>query len=385
LSEGSPRLLFVPVSGKFGTGEYSRSLAIAQGAASQWPGAALLFILSREAPYAATAPVPTELLDSSPTFHTGAVVDIIDRWRPDVVIFDNAGRTAQLRAAKRAGARVVYISSRPRQRRKAFRLRWMSILDEHWIAYPRFIAGELQRMERLKLKFMHRPEVRFLDVILARPAQSGDEPRQSVLARLGVEVGEYVLVVPGGGTGHPGAKDAVGEFLEAARALAEAGMRVVFVGRGGAKASGGAGGAGGAEGTGADADAAGVARDAGFASGGRLRSVDSLPQSELAELMRGARLILVNGGSTLLQAIACGKACIAVPIAGDQPERIRRCVSAGVALTAPLESPAMVRAAQELLGDDSRLNALAGRAIALGLADGVEVALRALTPLLDGA
>jgi glycosyltransferase involved in cell wall biosynthesis len=382
LSEGAPRLLFVPVSGKFGTGEYSRSLAIAQGAASRWPGAALLFILSREAPYAATAPVPTELLDSSPTFHTGAVVDIIERWRPDVVIFDNAGRTAQLRAAKRAGARVVYISSRPRQRHKAFRLRWMRILDEHWIAYPRFIAGELQRMERLKLNFMHRPEVRFLDVILARPASSGGgEPRQSVLARLGVEVGEYVLVVPGGGTGHPGAKDAVGEFLEAAGVLAGAGVSVVFVGRAAVKASDGAG---------AGADAAGLAQDAavapeaGVTDGGRLHRVDSLPQSELAELMRGAQLVLVNGGSTLLQAIACGKACIAAPIAGDQPERIRRCVSAGVAVAAPLDSQALVRAAQELLGDDARLNALAGRAIALGLTDGVDVALRALTALLDG-
>jgi glycosyltransferase involved in cell wall biosynthesis len=236
----------------------------------------------------------------------------------------------------------------------------MSILDEHWIAYPRFIAGELQRMERLKLKYMQRPEVRFLDVILARPAPSGGEPRQSVLARVGVGVGEYVLVVPGGGTGHPGVKDAVGEFLEAGRALAGAGVSVVFVGRGGAMASG----------------------DAGAADGGRLRGLDSLSQSDLAELMRGAQLVLVNGGSTLLQAIACGKACIAAPIAGDQPERIRRCVSAGVALPAPLESQAMVRAAQELLGDDSRLNALAGRAIALGLADGVDVALRALSAWL---
>jgi glycosyltransferase involved in cell wall biosynthesis len=362
-------------------------LAIAQGAASRWPGAALLFILSREAPYAATAPVPTELLDSSPTFHTPAVVDIIERWRPDVVIFDNAGRTAQLRAAQRAGARVVYISSRPRQRHKAFRLRWMRMLDEHWIAYPRFIAGELRPVERLKLKFMHRPEVRFLDVILARPAPSGcgGEPRQSVLARLGVEVGEYVLVVPGGGTGHPGARDAVGEFLRAARALAAAGpaaavgLRVVFVGRGGgASESAGAAAAGLARG-------AAIAREAGITEGGRLRRVDSLAQSELAELMRGAQLVVVNGGSTLLQAIACGKACVAVPIAGDQAERIRRCVSAGVAVMAPLESQAMVRAAQELLGDEPRLNALAGRAIALGLADGVEVALRALAPLLDGA
>jgi len=360
LSEGAPRILFIPVSGKFGTGEYSRSLAIAQGVASRWPGAALLFILSREAPYAATAPVAAELLDSSPTFHTRAVVDIIQRWRPDVVIFDNAGRTAQLRAAKRAGARVVYISSRPRQRNKAFRLRWMSILDEHWIAYPQFIAGELQLVERLKLKFMQRPNVRFLDVILARPAPTGDVPPQSVLARLGVEVGEYVLAVPGGGTGHPGAKDAVGEFFNAARTLAGSGRDTVFVGRPGGDAGSGA-----------------------HASAGRLRMVGSLPQSELAELMRGAQLVLVNGGSTLLQAIACGKACIAVPIAGDQAERIRRCVSAGVAVAAPLESQAMVGVAQELLADESRSNALASRAMALGLADGVDIALRALTHLLD--
>jgi UDP:flavonoid glycosyltransferase YjiC (YdhE family) len=138
-------------------------------------------------------------------------------------------------------------------------------------------------------------------------------------------------------------------------------------------------------GTGAGATGLGPDGSDAHDKGGRLRRVDSLPQSELAELMRGAQLVLVNGGSTLLQAIACGKACVAVPIAGDQAERIRRCVSAGVAVAAPLESEAMVRAAQELLDDESRLNALGGRAIALGLTDGVEVALRALTPLLDGA
>ena len=87
-----------------------------------------------------------------------------------MVVFDNAGRTAQLRAAQRVGARVVYISSRPRQRSKAFRLRWMQLLDEHWIAYPQFIAGSLSALERLKLKLLRRPAVRYLDVILSHAA-----------------------------------------------------------------------------------------------------------------------------------------------------------------------------------------------------------------------
>jgi len=98
--------------------------------------------------------------------------------------------------------------------------------------------------------------------------------------------------------------------------------------------------------------------------------------------MRGARLIVANGGSTLLQAIASGKPCIGVPVARDQAERIRRCVASGVAVAAPLEATAIARTAMILLRDEGRLDALSGRAIALGLADGVEVAVRALTSLL---
>src|ERR1700675_732321 len=110
LDEPTPRLLFVPVSGAFGMGEYARSLAIAQGAAQRWPRASIRFIVSRADPYAAQMPFPTTLLASSPTFHSAAVIEVMNDWRPDIVIFDNAGRTAQLRAAQRIGARVVYIS-----------------------------------------------------------------------------------------------------------------------------------------------------------------------------------------------------------------------------------------------------------------------------------
>ncbi|MDB6083157.1 MAG: hypothetical protein JWN43_1038, partial [Gammaproteobacteria bacterium] len=346
----APRLLFVPVSGAFGMGEYARSLALARGAEERWPGASIQFVLSRNAPYAATAPYPATLLDSSPTFHSAAVIEVMRAWRPDVVVFDNAGRTAQLREAQRLGARVVYISARQRQRNKAFRLHWMRLIDEHWIAYPEFIAGELRRFERLKLRIMRRPQVRYLDVILARGTQAGGD---SWLARLGRIQNGYVLVVPGGGTGHPGADDAVGQFLLAAQELAAAGFDTVFVGRGPA------------------------------AAGSRLHVRSSLPQSELAELMRGSRLIIANVGSTLLQSIACGKACVAVPIAGDQGERIRRCVRAGVAVAARLEPAVILKTAKDLLQNEADLNALAGRAIALGLTDGVEVALRALSTLIE--
>jgi hypothetical protein len=344
--------LFVPVSGRFGMGEFARCSAIARAVQLRWPAAGIRFVLSREALYAGGTSFPVTLVPSSATFHSAEVVQLIRTWCPQVVVFDNAGRTAQLRAAHRAGARVVYISARRRQRRKAFRLRWMRLIDEHWIAYPEFIAGGLTFIERLKHRLLRRPAVRYLDVIFSRaPAAPGDGERAVP------ERGDFVLVVPGGGTGHPGAEDASEQFLAAAEALAAGGSRIRYVGppRAGTPAAG--------------------PRD--------LQVLGPLPQTELAELMRRARLIVVNGGSTLLQAIACGAACIAVPIAGDQRERIRRCVAAGVAVESPLAASEIVARSQALLRDDAGRAALAQRAQGLALADGLEVALRALSPFME--
>lgn len=357
--------MFVPVSGPFGMGEYARSLAIAKGAHRRWPSASIHFILSGKAPYAVQTPFSATLLASSPTFHSKAVIDVIEQWRPDVVIFDNAGRTAQLRAAKRYGAGVVYISARRRQRSRAFRLSWMRLIDEHWIAYPEFIAGSLSFLERLKLDLLRRPAVRYLDVIL-----------ESTASRVDCAADDYVLVVPGGGTGHPGANDAVEYFLSAAKSLAATGVATVFVGRAAETP------AGTPPAPGIHTLVPAASEPAEATHDPHLRQLGSLPQSELVELMRGARLIIANGGSTLLQSIACGKPCIAVPIAGDQGERIRRCVSAGVAVAAALDSASIVRAAGDLLQNESRLDALVGRTIALGLTDGVDVALRALNALM---
>jgi len=351
----APRLLCVPVSGAFGMGEYARSLAIARAVAVRWPDAAVHFVLSRAAPYATDVPFPCTLLSSSPTFHTPTVTALIESFRPTCVLFDNAGRTAQVRAARDSGAQVVYISARGRQRRKAFRWTWMRMLDEHWIAYPAFSAGPLDLWEGLKLRLLGRPVVRFLDVILPH----ADPTRQAqLLAGLGFARGRYVVVVPGGGTGHPGAADAAQRFLAAASAVAAAGTPTLFVGP--------------------TATAASVTAGGNPTDARELRRRPSLPQRDLAELLRGARLVVANGGSTMLQAIACGAPTIGIAIAKDQNARIRRCVAAGVAATAVLEVAAIAARAQQLLRDDAARAALVAAGARLQLADGIEIALGAI-------
>ncbi len=335
-------------------GEYARSLAIARALRERRPGVLVHFLLSGAAPYARGTPFPHTLLPSSPTFHTPEVLRCLRDFRPDLVIFDNAGRSAQLRAAHRCGAKLVFISARRRQRAKAFRWRWMRLLDEHWIAYPQFTVGAPGAWQRWKLGFLGRPRLRYLDVIFSAPDL---RLRAAVLADLGVGTDAFALVVPGGGTGHPRAADAVARFYEAARLTAAGGLPTVFVGP--------------------------APGDANPPAGLQLRA--SLPQAELAAAMLESRLVIANGGSTLLQAIACGAPSLAGAIAGDQAERIRCCVGAGAALEVPLEAGRIAAAALALSADAAGRDSLRARCRALGLADGVAVALAGIDALLPAA
>jgi hypothetical protein len=337
------KVLFVPVSAARGFGEYARAREIALAVQRRWPDAQLHFVLSAQAPYAAQCPFPATLLPGSATLHTPQVVALLAAFQPDIVIFDNAGRGAQLRAARARGARVVYISSRRRQRARAFRLSWMRRLSEHWIAYPRIIAGDLGWLERLKLKLAGGPLVRFVDTVLPVAPLGAVEPFP--------ELQDFVLVVPGGGTAHPGARAAPDIIGAAAAALAARGLRTVLVG---------------------------VPEAPGDSA---LRCLPLLPQAQLVALLRRARLVVSNGGDTLLQALACGCACVAVPIAHDQAPRIARCRELQLLRAAPLAAGAIVEAVAQLHADEAGRLLLISKVRAAGLTDAMPRILEALAAL----
>jgi spore coat polysaccharide biosynthesis predicted glycosyltransferase SpsG len=341
------RILFVPVSAARGFGEYARARELARAIHGRWPDAQLHFALSVQAPYAAQCPFPATLLPGSATLHTPQVVALLGSFKPDIVIFDNAGRTTQIRAAVALGARVVYISSRRRQRAKAFRFRWMRLLSEHWIAYPRFTAGDLSLLESLKLKLLRRPHVRFLDTLLPVDNTEPDPLPQ---------LRDFVLVVPGGGTAHPGARTAPAVSSAAAAALAATGVPTVLVGA---------------------LDELGTSAS--------MTRLSLLPQPQLVALLRRARVVVTNGGDTLLQALACGCACVAVPIAHDQAARIARCCDLGLIHAAPLVASAIVAAAAKLYGDEPERSRLIARTRTVGITDAMPQVLDSIAALASAA
>ena len=344
----APRVLFVPVSGPGGAGEYYRSLAIARAVERRWPGAGIAFVMSREAPQAADAPYPVHRVDRSPTYETAAVQRILADVRPDVAVFDGSGRVAQYRSARALGARTVFVSSRPSTRRKGFSLRRLWTLDQHWIVAPRFLGGGLGAVERIRLALAPRCEPVFLDV-LHEPVD--DEATRALQSRLGVLPGRYVLACPGGGGHAVEGREPWQVYLEAGRRVAaQCGLPVVAVLGPRAKVA---------------VEVPGV------------RVLESVPNAVLMGLVRDAQCGVVNGGSLLVQAIALGLPCVAAPISDDQPARIAACAAQGLVRAAALDAGELASGA-EALGDDGVRAGLAGRLASLGVTNGIDVAVAAL-------
>jgi hypothetical protein len=355
-SARSPRILFVPVSGPGGSGELMRCLIVARELRRASPEADIHFLVARNAAFREAVDFPMHDCDDSPTRSTPQVLAALRSLRPAVVVFDNAGRTEQLRAAKALGARLVFTSRSPRLRWKAFRVSWLRLLDEHWIVFPQFVTGGLSALERLKLHLSPNYVVRHLDTLFT---PSAVDERQRFLASQGLRPGGYTAFVPGGrGEGQAAAAvEPADLFIAAAdeftRATGE--TSVVLTGRDRPTPPPG--------------------------SGDRLVLLPRVRPEDVQHLLAGAARVVSNGGTTLVHALAYGQEIVCVPLAADQARRIRRAARLGVVVPVVPEARAIARATTSLAADTARGQALRRRAAGLGLVNGVDEAVSALQRL----
>lgn len=349
-----PRILFVPVSGAGGAGEFMRSLIVARALRERWPDAGIHFVVNAAAGYARDLEFPSTIIEGSPTYNVAAVNATLVRERPHVVIFDSAGRVAQYAAARALGARVIYVSSRFKTRWKGFRLRRMRYIDQHWIAQPRFLGAGLTGWERLKLRLMRHLQPIFLEVLF----ESSDTARQErVLASMQLRPHRYVVLCIGSGGRYAHRADAPAILLSAAERIHRAtGLRCVVV--------------------------AGANAPSPLPSPAGVHCVVSLPNGELMDLLDGAQVAVVNGGSLLLQAIANRVPTVAVPVAGDQADRIRGCVAFGLTVASALDADAIAHHIVQLVTNERRMSTLRDALERLDLQNGVATAVAAVAGLL---
>jgi hypothetical protein len=232
-------------------------------------------------------------------------------------------------------------------------MRRMRLIDQHWISEPSFARKPLTRWEQLKLALVPGVEVVFLDG-LHEPIDERAVARRKV--QLGLEESQYVLLCPGGG-GMFGGVSAVPAFLAAARGVVEkAAFTTLLV--------------------------AGPNSDLGEEGDGLLRIARALPNGDLMGLVRDAALAVTTGGTLMLQSLMQGTACVAAPIAKDQPHRIAACARRGLVRPAQLSGESLAAEVLDLLSHPEQLGAIRREVRAASLRNGVEVAVGALARLL---
>ncbi len=353
-----PRICCIPVSWPDGLGELARVSTLSTALAQRLPSARFEIVLNRHLPPAALAMVPqtfgVTLLDTSPTNDDLGVAGALDRCSPHLVLFDNAGTAWQCRHARELGARTVFLSTRERTLARGLDPDWLPWLDEHWIVGPRALARPLSRERRLQIA-RSGTCVRWMQALFT-PSQG---KRMTILRRgLGGGDARYLCFVPGGGGGTVDGVSAVTMFAQAAGLVArQARVPCVLL--------------------------------VGPLFQGELPTVEGVivrraQHGEVVDLMQGAQLVVLGASSTLFQALAQKKVCVATSTGGkEQLQRARAWARRGVIEAAQPNAVSLAAAVCALLGDSERMHALATRVEGLKVENDLARAVDCLEALLS--
>lgn len=288
-------ILFLPVSGPTGYGEYARSLIIAEGLAAANPNLSIAFGISKSAPYIDKCPWTTHALEDTPTRDTPGVHALLTKLNPRMVIFDSCGRSHQYKTARLAGTRVAFVSSRPASRKRVFSLSRIGKINLGLlIGDPATQAPGLGLFERIRMALFGRQ----LRVIHAGPIFLPEQPIAVSEVQARHPAGFAMFVPGGGGTGD---SQTLKHFHQAAiRFAAKTGADTVLV----------------------------------LGPNGRLATDDqppsnllqlrALPPQEFINYLAASRMAVTGGGSVLSQSFALGVPSVGIALgASDQQMRVQ--------------------------------------------------------------
>ena len=349
----APKFLFVPVSTPEGIGEYMRSKIIADEVMNRWPEAKIDFVLNRHVTYIGDCPYSAHLVDDTPTKKIREVNQLITQLKPDVVIFDAAGRKAQLKHAHLMGAKVIFISQHSKKRSRGMKLARARVTDSHWVVQPKFVIGDISRFDKFKLNLIKRQHPIYTGSIFTSPTA---ELQHALFDKYDIKQGEYLLYSAGSGGHRLPMGLAADMFAQVAKTIyRETGISSLMVfGPNYPKPL---------------PDMEGVI------------AIAHLSTCEFINLLDGAKAAVLSGGDTMLQSIALKTPALAVAISKDQPPRINSCAAANVILACGSDLQEMLTRTRQLL-DVEYLDSLRENMTGLNDANGLDMGMAEIARLI---
>lgn len=349
-----PFVLFVPSYGRGGSGEFVRSVTLAEAAAARWPGLRIEFLLPGGPGTRQDAPFPKHCHEGPDETKGRFDAEHIERLRPDLVIFDSGCRSPTLRLCRRLGIRTAYISDRDGTCKKPFRLDWLRVLDEHWHQREHLTGTAFTRAQGWRDRLSTTRRTVFDTYFAETPADWSVLPADIAQAL----AAPFVLLSPGGGGYEIAGRPVAEVFVDVAEAIhAETGhacltlLGPLYAGKA-------------------------VARV-------HTHALAIVPQSLFLALMRRAELVITNGGHSLNQALACGAVTVVAALGGsDQPARIAAYAEAGLVRAAEPSVADLGAQAVHLLRHPAERAALHARIDGMAVVNGIPMMLARMAALL---
>jgi len=297
----APVILFIPVSSSQGVGEYTRSLTIAQSIEDEIPQAAIHFILNKHMNQGQPCPYQVHTSNHSATKDTFKVKQVIKQIRPDLVIFDCAGRGQQFKYAKSMGAKVIFIAQHRKKRARGLKLKRLLNSDYQWVVQPHFAISPLSLIERIKLKLCKQPAPKNIGAIL--PKIKADE-KQRLLKKYQLQDKDFFLFSAGSGAHEKDGELIADIFYRAAKDFqAHTGIMAIMV--------------------------FGPNYPNELPQNSSLSDnpfcIRNLKSQDFIILLETAKGRVLGAGDTLLQSIELQKPSVAAVVSKDQPQRLIAC------------------------------------------------------------
>lgn len=319
-----PVILFIPVSSTEGVGEYTRSVVLANAVQQTIKECDIHFILNKHVQYAHDCPFTVHFSNHSPTKDTPTVKRVLKKIRPDLVIFDCAGRSIQLAYAKSLGTKVIFISQHKKKRSRGLKTIRLLNTDLHWVVQPQYVIPALGFVTKLKLKILGKNQPKYIGPIL--PKIEPDITAKT-LATYQLNSNEFFLFGAGSG-GHQVEGRLVADiFYQAAVKFCEqTKIPTIMV--------------------------FGPNYPKELPENNLVLCFKYIPSTEFVVLLNEARGRVIGAGDTLLQAIELQKPSVATVVSKDQPARLERCFKQNLVIKASTDEKSLVDNAMCLLNED---------------------------------
>jgi len=324
------RILFIPVSSPSGIGEYIRSVIIAKALLNCWPKCEIHFILNNQVSYLAECPYHVHTCQGSATKDSATVNQVIKTLRPDLVIFDAAGRAKQFKQAKQVGAKVAFISQHNKKRARGLKLNRLFYTDIHWVVQPDFCMKNLNLWQRTKLALLNKAAPKNIGAVFEFPS---NEIQNKILSQLGLIQQDFILFNAGSGGHRLASELATDIYYQAAKDLhRRTGIKIVMI------------------------FGSNYPNEIVRENNIDIICIKQITNQNFIALLIAAKGLVISAGDTLLQAISFQKPCVATAISPDQRARLKLCSNQQGALSAQANDKDLSKQAIKMMNETADLS-----------------------------